>query len=209
MEMQYLPPRLSPESGAVPVNGVWAVMTKLPTTAALTFRGGMDSYQLICAGLWILKYVRIMLLYLIKKRKGHADESPLHFWPPLNTLRPLELAVMDAQNHSCTGEGLLVQQSWGATYLHHVWGAVSLRGRPSWWPRLSRADPSLQAASLCMGNPSLPLKDSFPLALSYQESPGPRILIVQQSVCISGVLNTPLILLSTWAQKFAILPSTF
>lgn len=43
METQCLFPRLSLESRSVPVNGVWAAVTKLPTTVALTFRCGMKS----------------------------------------------------------------------------------------------------------------------------------------------------------------------
>lgn len=43
VEKQYLFPWLSLESESVPMNGVCAAMTKLPTTVALTFRGGKEN----------------------------------------------------------------------------------------------------------------------------------------------------------------------
>ena len=167
MDMQYLSPWLSPESGVVPVNGIRAVMTKSPTTAALMSRGGMESDQLICSGLWTLKYIRIMLLYLNKVKK----EKRLHRWTssifltPTQSLRALRLAMVNAQNHSYTGTaGPVVLEH--RVPLSHAGRSIPM-GWPGWWPRLSCADASPQAASLCKGNPSLPLKDSFPLTLEY------------------------------------------
>lgn len=76
MEKRCVSPRFSRESASVPVNGVRAVVTKLPATAASMLGGRMQSYQLTRSGLWILPYVRIRLLFLIKKKKkGHMNFS--------------------------------------------------------------------------------------------------------------------------------------
>lgn len=56
-------------------------MAKLP--AALTLRGGMEGYQMICSGFWILKFIGVTLLYMIKTtttKQPHVDEFLLHVW---------------------------------------------------------------------------------------------------------------------------------
>lgn len=44
----------------------------------------MEGYQMICSGFWILKFIGVTLLYMIKTttttKQPHVDEFLLHVW---------------------------------------------------------------------------------------------------------------------------------